>query len=102
MNVVGDRTSLEQGALLIFNDAANVGVEFIPDVMPNTASRFFVEKTRCTRIWARDCGMGFALSGLVNGLEPDSQGVALGYLILPLWGGGDAASFHNPAPSGLL
>ena len=30
--------------------------------------------------------MSFALSGLLNCFEPDPQGVALGYLILPLWG----------------
>ena len=33
VNVVGDRTSFEQGAILVFNDATNVGVEFIPNVV---------------------------------------------------------------------
>ena len=31
--MISDRTGLEQGAFLVFNNAADVGVQFIPDVV---------------------------------------------------------------------
>jgi hypothetical protein len=54
MNVVANGARLEQGAFVVFNDTADVGVKLIPKMSSSRCSRFFVENTRCTRIRASD------------------------------------------------